>query len=222
MEDMIKNFENLNFYEVLEVPVNASYFEVRQAYKEALSIYNEDSLATYSLFSYTERETILNRIEEAFFVLIDDKKRTEYDRDLVKYGKVDESHLNKRVSNKAIPLFHTNKSKCKEVFEKRVQTKIDNNDHQSAREEVLSQDIISGKDLKRIRESLGIDLEEIFEITRINVSTLESIENDLFEKLPPPVYLENFLKSYAEILQLDREKVRKGYAKNIEHHRSEK
>jgi DnaJ-class molecular chaperone len=47
----MKSLEKLNYYEMLEVPVNASYFEIRQAYKEALSIYNEDSLVTYTLLT---------------------------------------------------------------------------------------------------------------------------------------------------------------------------
>jgi cytoskeletal protein RodZ len=36
------------------------------------------------------------------------------------------------------------------------------------------------------------------------------------DNLPPLIYLKNFLKQYAEILQLDSEKVIEGYTKNIE------
>jgi len=44
----MKRFEELNYYEILELPVNASDFEIRQAYKSALSIYEEDSLSSYT------------------------------------------------------------------------------------------------------------------------------------------------------------------------------
>ena len=54
----MKKFEDLSYYEILEIPVGASSYEIREAYKEALSIYNEDSLTTYSLFTDDERDEI--------------------------------------------------------------------------------------------------------------------------------------------------------------------
>jgi len=91
----MKKFEELNFYEVLEVPFSASDFEIRQAYKEALSVYSEDSLVTYSFFTDEERERILKKIEEAFLTLIDDRKRGQYDKFLVDTGRVESDHFNK-------------------------------------------------------------------------------------------------------------------------------
>ena len=80
---MVAEFDNLNYYEILEISMSASSLEVRQAYEEAFSMYSEDSLVTYSLFGDKEREEILKRIEEAFATLIDREKRAEYDRNLV-------------------------------------------------------------------------------------------------------------------------------------------
>ena len=71
----MKKYEELNYYETLEIPFGASPFEISQAYKDALSIYNEDSLITYSFFDDDERDRILKKIEKAFFILIDQKKR---------------------------------------------------------------------------------------------------------------------------------------------------
>ena len=58
----MKRFEDLNYYQILEIPVRASSFEIREAYRDALSIYNEDSLTTYSLFTDDERDKILKKI----------------------------------------------------------------------------------------------------------------------------------------------------------------
>ena len=63
---------------------------------------------------------------------------------------------------------------------------------------------------------MGIELEEIYEITRINVSILKSIENNQFGRLPPIIYLKNFLKSYTEILQIDSKRIVDGYMKNMD------
>ena len=44
-------------------------------------------------------------------------------------------------------------------------------------------------------------------MARISISMLKAIENDQFQDLPSLVYLKNFLKSYAEILHLNSDKV---------------
>jgi len=51
----MKNFEELNFYEILEISVDASPFKIKRAYKNALEVYGKDSLLTYTLFSDEER-----------------------------------------------------------------------------------------------------------------------------------------------------------------------
>ncbi|UCG13922.1 MAG: SH3 domain-containing protein [Deltaproteobacteria bacterium] len=75
----MKKLEQSNYYDLLEVPYNASLLEIKKAYDIALSIYDDDSLATHSLFVKDEREEILENIESAFRTLIDDKKRASYD-----------------------------------------------------------------------------------------------------------------------------------------------
>jgi len=214
MEAIMKRFQDLNYYEMLEIPVDASPFEISQAYKEALSIYHEDSLITYSFFNDHERDLILKRIEKAFLTLIDHKKRSNYNRMLVNEGKVD-SKIFTKDKKKPIPLFQTSKLKSKELLTKKIDKKIEKNDIQMMSDELFSKELISGIDLKKLRESIGIELEEVFEITRINVTILKAIEENRFENLPPLIYLKNFLKTYAEILKLDSNLVVDGYLKNM-------
>jgi len=78
----MRNFEELNNYQILEIPIDASPFEIRRAYKNALEVYGESSLLTYSLFSEEERVNILNRIKQAYDTLIDKTKRAAYDASL--------------------------------------------------------------------------------------------------------------------------------------------
>jgi len=210
----MKRYEGLNYYEILEIPINASHFEIRQAYKDALSTYDEDSLITYSLFTDNERDKILKQIESAFFTLIDENKRADYDRKLVHDRKIDASILTKKEHKKPIPLFQTNKSNNRNALLKRIRDKIKQKDLKEISDEILSKKSISGNDLKKVREAMGIELEEIFEITRINISILKSIEDNQFGRLPPIIYLKNFLKSYTEILQIDSKKIIDGYMKN--------
>jgi DnaJ-class molecular chaperone len=211
----MKRFEELNHYEILEIPVDASSFEIREAYRDALSIYNEDSLVTYSLFTDEERDRILKKVEKAFGTLIDEKSRVDYDRNLVKSGEADTSILNKRSQRKPIPLFRNRNLIDKDALFKKIRKRIEDKEVKEISNQILSKEVISGNDLKKLRESIGIELEEIFEVARIGVSILKSIEENQTEGLPSSVYLKNFLRVYAELLQVDSKKIVDGYLKNI-------
>ena len=213
---MMKKFEDFNYYELLKIPFNASSFEVRQAYKNILTIYEENSLATYSLFSEEERRMILVRIEKAFLALVDNEKRLASDNNLVKRGEMAEGVLAERGRKKAIPIFKPHKarpgsSNITEVGEKTREKGV-----KKPLPKIPVGEVISGKDLKNLRVSRGIELEEFFQVTKISPTTLEVIEKDDIGNLPPTVYLKSFLKSYAEILQLDAKEIVDGYLRNKE------
>jgi len=211
----MKKFEDLSFYEILEIPVGASSYEIREAYKEALSIYNEDSLTTYSLFTDDERDRIREKVEEAFLTLIDEVKRADYDRMLVDSGKLDEQILHGKERGRPAQLFSDNKVNYSNAVSNMVRKKIEEGDVEDIASEILSQERISGSDLKRLRQAIGIKQQEVFEITRITVSVLDAIENDQVESLPPLIYLKNFLKQYAGVLQVDSEKIVEGYTRQM-------
>jgi DnaJ-class molecular chaperone len=78
----MRNFAELNFYEILEISIDASPFKIKRAYKNALEVYGKESLLTYSLFSEEERIDILRRIGDAYKTLIDKTKRAAYDASL--------------------------------------------------------------------------------------------------------------------------------------------
>ncbi len=213
----MKDFENLNYYELLEIPANASFEEIRHAYRDMLAIYGEDSLSTYSLFSEEERESMLKLIEEAFHTLIDRSKRSEYDKMLTESGKISIDDVDKLKEKKSIPIFQPGRSMDKNHFFNHIKEKIKEEEVQHILKEIHEKDLISGKDLKRLRKAIGIELQEIFEIARISISMLQAIEDNEFQNLPAMIYLKNFLNSYAEILQLDPKKIVDGYIVNLMH-----
>jgi DnaJ-class molecular chaperone len=212
---MIKKFKDLNYYELLSIPYNASSFEIRQAYKHILAIYEENSLATYSLFVEDERKVILSKIEDAFLTLIDDKKRKAYDNNLVNIGEVSDNIFTDKEQKKAIPIFQKSEARTSNNSLARIKKKIQEKEAADLATTMLKSDQITGKDLKNLRESLGIELEEIFQATKISPTALAAIEKDDMANLPPKIYLISFLKSYAEALQLDPKQVVEGYIRNI-------
>jgi DnaJ-class molecular chaperone len=211
----MKKLEELTYFDILEIPINASSFEIREAYQEALSIYSEDSLSTYAFFDGEERKRVLVKIEEAYSTLVDEKKRAEYERQLVREGKIDMSLVEDKGPRKPIPLFQVGESKSRDAFVNRIRHKVKAGDHDEERKKILDKEQFSGADLKHLREAIGLTLEEVFEITRINVSILRSIEEDHHESLPAMIYLRSFIKSYAQVLELDPERTLQAYLKSI-------
>ncbi|SEM18003.1 protein of unknown function [Syntrophus gentianae] len=58
-------------------------------------------------------------------------------------------------------------------------------------------------DLKAAREAKGLSLKNVHEKTRISVTILDALEKGEFHLLPPDVYTRNFIRNYAEFLEVD-------------------
>lgn len=71
-------------------------------------------------------------------------------------------------------------------------------------------------DLKALRESRGLTLNDLFQITKISPVNLEAIENGDFHLLPPPVYTKAFIKTYAQIIGIDSKEVLDRYERYLE------
>ncbi len=91
----MKSLDDINYYEILQIPVSASIDEIKRAYKDARSLYQEDALVTYALFPDADREDILLLIEKAYETLVDINKRDAYDIEMVASGQIDQSILKK-------------------------------------------------------------------------------------------------------------------------------
>ena len=91
----MKSLDDINYYEILQLPVSATTGEIKRAYKDARSVYKEEALATYSLFPDADRDDILLLIEKAYETLVDKNKRAAYDNELVASGQIDESIIKK-------------------------------------------------------------------------------------------------------------------------------
>ena len=62
-----------------------------------------------------------------------------------------------------------------------------------------------GETLRRERERQRLSLDDIVRRTRIPMRHLEAIEGQDFEGLPGLVFTRNFVRQYAEALQIDPE-----------------
>lgn len=76
-------------------------------------------------------------------------------------------------------------------------------------------EVLTGEDLKRIREARGVSLRQMANVTKIGTRFLEYIEEDRFALLPAPVYLRGFLQEYGRLISLDPRGVADAYMKRV-------
>lgn len=70
-----------------------------------------------------------------------------------------------------------------------------------------------GSALKEARTKKTISLEEVHAKLRIHPRVLQLLEEDKFEKLPSPLFVKSFLKSYADFLEINSEELVSAYEK---------
>jgi len=187
----MKRIEEQTHYEILEVSPNATVKEIQQAYEHARETFHSDSLAVYSLFSEEEMQKIQASVEEAYRVLMDEALRRSYDQS--------HSHLIER------------SPKGKQTEKLVPSSEIKGSLSFTGLSLEIGEMPYRGKSLKQLREKLGIDLKTISSETKINIKTLEWIEEENLDYLPAPVYLKGFLKGYARVLKVDSQKLIEGY-----------
>ena len=199
-----------NFYELLGIEFDASPFEISRAYKENYQLYHEDSLVSYSLFSREERQAILARLDEAYASLIDEKKRSRYDQSLIESGILKEG-MKSQDGEKTVGLITDSKVPTNNTIltiRDELKAMVSSN---AVIQEILTQNTLWGKDLKRIRGELGVALEIISEMTKVRMIFLRAIEEDEYEKAPSKVFLKSYIKAYAQSIGLDGEFVASRY-----------
>jgi DnaJ-class molecular chaperone len=210
----MKKLDAMTFYELLEVASDASPFEIHHAYKEMFQLYHEDSLASYSFFSREEREEILTKLNEAYSTLMDEKKRSQYDQLLIERGVLEEEMQYQRDRKKLslLPLSKRPNGDTALRIRDRLKTTVSSN---AMIQEILAHDTLSGSDLKKIRDELGVSLEEIAETVKVRMAYLRAIEEEQFEKAPSRIFLKGFVRAYAQYIGLDADTVAGRYLKRI-------
>jgi len=207
----MKSIDEYTYYEILDVVANASSCDIRDAYKEILSIYDKDSLSTYSLFTPVEREKLLAQADAAFQTLGDAKKRKAYDSCLLASGHLTPSMLLSVKEKTPVAIFQAPLSRGKGGLDRKIRERLNDRQVRELRAQIQSKELISGQDLKSVRMAADIDLIDIFEASRVSVNILEAIEENDSKRLPSPIYLKGFLKSYAQFLNLEPGKIIPGY-----------
>jgi curved DNA-binding protein CbpA len=208
--------KNRNYYEILEVPEDASPEEIHRGYIRAKNAYSTDSLALYSLMSPEECNEVLNLIEEAYGILSEPNKRRQYDSarglNTSDFHKIVSpqassgysSEENDHKLSQTAPSTATN-SMTKIVAKNRFS--LDYKVNSDFEKEIEQATDFSGDFLKKIREYKGVEINRMADMTKVSKTYIRNIEEEAFEKLPAAVYVRGFVYQYAKSLKLNPELV---------------
>ncbi|MBP7342614.1 MAG: helix-turn-helix domain-containing protein [Smithellaceae bacterium] len=197
---MQKGFDQLTYYEMLDIRPDAAPFEVRHAYNAALSMYQPGALASYSFFSEEERQEILSLIETAYRTLISDQARREYDEELIRRGELDVRPEAPPPPKKTAPCFDISRAPVVKAVFNPLPDYRDRIRQSELIGGILAKGELRGADLKQIRTELGVAVEQIAKETKIRRDHLLNMEEDRIARLPATVFLKGFVKSYLKCL----------------------
>jgi len=198
MKMIRKKVSELNHYELLNLDTFASCEQIQRAYLNSISIYSEDSIASYGAINGKERQWMLKRIQEAYDTLINAGRRAGYDSETLKLTG------NERKESKAVSSHGAGMDSGPVDLRIGVTTaalagdtrKNDPASYSCGRR-------ITGANLRDIRRAKGASLEEISEVTKVKKFFLEAIEKQDVDNFPAPVFMRGYLKAYAKALALD-------------------
>lgn len=226
---MLKRIDDLNFYELLEVSPDANAQDIHKAYDRVRKIYEPNSIALYSLLSPEETERIHHRIDEAYRTLIYDETRREYDRLLRERHELPEPPPPKP---KYRPQYAPPAPQPAPVREALPPLNVEDHARAPAPAEPAPAPVaapipeagqppaaiaeFTGPVIKLIRESKGLTLRNVADITKVSSRHLQHIEEEAYVKLPPRPYLRGFLALYARILGYEPEKLVNDYMKRYD------
>jgi len=211
---MIKKIEDLDCYEILNLPSDASPKEIENSYLLAIATYHQDSLASYGVFLDEERAIILNRVEAAFQTLGNPEKRKAYDslvrdrnpefRKKAAFRKSTQRLLIEDAEEQD-SLWDKIKSIVAPARRRRENRIPDENGNGKAWRSLSDDSYYYGEYLKKVRERRGLTLEDIARQCGVDRSRLESLEEETSDFHSNGEKNLEVLRCYARCLGLDPE-----------------
>ncbi len=185
----------LTLYKVLGVARTATEDEIRRAHNLQRDVYTSGSLPLVGLVNDRAMNEERARIAEAYDTLLEPMRRRAYDLSVFPDESTEPDPSTARGPS----------ASDAELAALRAEV---------ARE-IGPDTQYSGPLLRRVRESLGIELADVANLTKISIGYLRAIETETYQALPAKVYVNGFLTQVSRALKLDTAQVAKSYLKRM-------
>lgn len=204
---MAKKIEELDFYDLLNLALDASPQEVEKAYLQAVATYHEQALASYGVLAPQERKLILDKIEAAFQTLAEPERRRAYDSTILPSRPEYQQRAYFRTSTVRLEIEDASEE---EKFWDKVKSLFSFRKHRENRAieaafKLEANGRYYGEYLKLVRENRGLSREEIARSCNLSVALLEALEEDNYSALPRGKDPSSLLRLYARSLGLNSE-----------------
>jgi len=231
----MKSLDEMDHYEVLEVPYDARPEEIARGYALVRDAYEGESLAAYSVFAPDEAKLWRERIDEAWRVLSDPVARRRYDAALAaaRAGVAEPDGGQAELAFAAAAPEPLDPHELPvEPFEPAPPPPIAEEPAPGAaprlprelrpfeEEDAGADEAWCGARLRRSRLLRGLEIEDVAAATKINPTYLRFLEEERFDDLPAVVYVRGFVAAYARHLGLAAAQVSRSYVGRCEQHRS--
>ena len=212
MKNMVKGIEDLDFYELLNLGLDATRVEIENAYLLAVATYHDEAMASYGVLSAEERGIILGRIEEAFETLADPERRRIYDARILPHRPESRQRAYFRKSTEKLEIedaaeerkfWDRFKSSLLPRGQRRRRSRRGGRKNGKDWLALQKEHYYYGEYLKSVREQKGLTLEEIARRSKISPDLLTALEEEDDESLPQGKDRLRMLQAYARSLGLD-------------------
>lgn len=183
----VRNVPPDTHHDLLEVERGATDEEIRRAYKRARDLYAADSLACYGLFDPAGLAMLRGRIDEAYDVLLDPARRRPYELSVFP-----PDSLREPSSAGSLPAPNL-----------------------APAPPITPDTEFRGPLIRAVRESMGLEIRDISQRTKIGQAYVRAIEEDDYASLPALVYVKGFVSEIAKVLRLDADQVSRTYTKQF-------
>jgi curved DNA-binding protein CbpA len=211
---MIKKLEDMDFYDLLNLRLDASPRDIENAYILAIATYHEEGLASYGALGEAERGNILDKVEEAFQTLRDPLKKKAYDT-LILPGRPElreRAYFRQSTSRLEIEDASEEEKLWDRIKAAVIPSRLrkgghGNGENGNGQNEPRTPEnfYYYGDYLRKVREKRGLTREDIAARCQLSPEQIESLEEDNSSSLRPGDELLEDLKRYARCLGLDPE-----------------
>ncbi len=206
----------LTYYELMGLDRGCSTHDVNNQYERLKRIYYSENPMLRDLFDDEGLFIFNNLLDSIYNHLSDLELRKEYDMEVENsITSLEESFPEDFNVTEVLRKYNKVKKEPsrlikKDVFGRDAEKKaaVQNNPDTVDTNilfEKLSDEMISGEHLKKIREEAGLSLKALTASTKISSFIITSIENNDFYCLPAEIYVRGFLKNYCKVLRLSKD-----------------